>query len=353
MRIELGVSNSAIGFLIFISFFGFTLSAMVSGFAADVVTDKPILAFGLVLLGGTVLLFPLVRSFSFLLFTYFIARLGVGGVDISASSQGTRLFQKNAAIKISLLHFTFAIGATIAPILGSRLLEIGFTWRRLLFLFSIPCAALFVLSIATTFTPQSRHPVKGIGRQFKSLIRSKDIWILGALLAIAIIGEANLVDWIKNYAIEIGGLDTIRSGNLIGIFYLFLMLSRVVSGFLAQRVGIGRFYLLYLVGALIMFGLAVTLPFSVILFAGVGWFVGPLFPLVTLMAARVFPNQKGSAMGLVFAIGGSIGTFNSFLLGVMHDLFGTRIGFSLMAVGLCAGIPLILYAQKRLKLDEG
>jgi len=78
-----------------------------------------------------------------------------------------------------------------------------------------------------------------------------------------------------------------------------------------------------------------------------GWFVGPLFPLVTVMAAELFPIKTGSVMGVIFAIGGLLGTFNSFLIGVMHDLLGTRIGFSLILVGMCAGISLIIFAKKR------
>lgn len=348
MRIDLGLSHSALGFVIFASFFGFTISALLSGFASDRFTDKPILTIGFLILGGAVLLFPLVHSLPFLVMTYFATRIGVGAIDITASSQGTRLFQKNAVISINLLHLAFAVGATISPLVGSRLLENGTDWRRLLTLFAIPCLVFFVFSALSKFAPQAPRPMSELRTEFKSMLLDKKIWIMGGLLAVAIIGEANLVDWIKNYSIEIGGLDTIRSGNVIGLFYLFLMGSRAVSGFLTHRLGPVRFYLLYLLGTIVMFLVAVALPFHGILFACVGWFVAPLFPLVTLIVARVFPKQKGTAIGLVFAIGGLLGTFNSFLLGIMHDIFGTRIGFSLMAVGLFVGIPLALRARRLL-----
>lgn len=347
MQTDLKISNSILGLLIFASFTGFMISALINGVAADLFTDKPVLTLGFGIFAVAVMLFPLVRSFPFLIFTYFAARFGMGAIDITASSQGTRLFQKNAAIKINLLHLTFAAGASVAPIVGSRLLETGTDWRRILFLFCIPCVLFAILSSRTTFAKQSPRPSKELKQEFKSVIGSKNLWILGALLAVAIIGEANFIDWIKNYSIEIGGLNNIRSGNLIGLFYLFLVFSRAVSGFLAQKIGIMRFYLLYLCGTLVFFLLAVLLPFHSILFVAVGWFVSPLFPIVTLMAARVFPHQRGSAIGLTFGIGGLLGTFNSFLIGIMHDIFGTQIGFSLIAVGLCLGIPLILYAQRR------
>lgn len=347
MQRDLKISNSLLGFLIFASFTGFTISALVNGFAADIFTDKIVLTIGFAIFAVVLMLFPLVRSFPFLIFTYFMARFGLGAIDITASTQGTRLFQKNAAIKINLLHLTFAIGATIAPIIGTQLLEIGIGWQRILFFFCIPCALFCILSACATFAPQSPRPIKNLKQEFKVIIGDRNLWILGGLLAIAIIGEGNFIDWIKKYSVEIGGLDNIRSGNLIGLFYLFLVLSRAISGFIAQRIGIMRFYFIYLCGALVFFVLAVLLPFRSILFVTVGWFIGPLFPIVTLMAAQIFPKQKASAIGLVFAIGGLVATFNSFLLGIMHDVFGTQIGFSLMAVGLCLGVPVALYAKRR------
>ena len=346
---ELGLTHATVGLLIFLSFVGFFCASLCSGFACDWMTDKPILAIGFFILGGSVLLFLSVRTFTLLLLVYFLARFGMGAIDITGCTQGVRLFTKNAAIKVNILHFLFALGATIAPFASSRMLDAGIDWRVIFALFAVPCLTFCIITLFTKFTPQQSRPLNNILSEFASIIPDRRIWILSGLLAVAIISEANLIDWIKNYAVEIGSFDNVQSGNLIGLFYFFLMISRIISGYIAQRIGVMHFYLYYLMGAIMLFVCLVLFPFNMLFFITIGWFAGPLFPIVTIMAAQQFPNKTGSAMGIVFAVGGLSGTFNSFLVGVMHDIFGTRIGFSFILIGMSVGIPIILHAKKHFR----
>lgn len=347
---DLGLSHTLVGVLLIVSFLGFFIASFFSGFACDWFSDKPIIFFGLALITIASVLFLTVKmSFVYLLLVYFVSRFGIAAVDIPYSAHGSRIFKRHPAFQMNILHLTFGIGAALAPLFSSRLLINEYAWQRILGLSAIPFAVLLMVTLFTKFTYQQRNPVTNPLNDVVKLLRHKKIWLMGFLLAIALVGEGNIIEWLKNFVIQTANYDTQSSGTLLSIYYFCFVASRLVSGFVADKVGIFRICLVYIVGSVISFYCGVFLDNKELFFGLMGWFIGPLFPLVIVVASRAFVQQKGSSIGVVLAIAGMTATLNSLLVGVLHDALGTLLGFSFIGVALLFGLPITYATRKSLQ----
>ena len=351
IRIDLGISYSRIGLLIFVSYMGFFLSAFFSGFLADRYGDKRILIIGIACTAIAGALFLPVATLLPLFAVYFMLRVGLGSIDIVGSAHGARIFNRYPAAQMNLLHLCFGVGAAVSPILGYALLEIGLSWQQVFFVFAIPAAVLCAQLVCTRLKPHHRLQDIKMTTQIWSLLTNKKIWIFGVMLGVAVIGEGAFLDWIKNFLIVVGGKTERFSSMIVSMFYLSLILSRLISGFFADKIGHMRLFIVYVIGAIISYIIALSLPGVSIPYMLYGWFIGPLFPLVVLLAGETITEQRGGAIGVIIAIGGFIGTLYSALLGVFHDIWGSYIGFSIIIVGLIGGLIIVTTHRRHLSMN--
>ena len=345
IRADLNLTYSAVGVLIFVSYWGFLCGSIVSGFASGRYGDKALAFVGaLLIVVSTAVIVP-VRQYLVLIGVMTVLRAGTGALDIAISAHGGHIFKTNAAVKMSLLHFCFGVGATVAPLYASFLFVRGYGWRLVYGFLAVPAVLMLCVLWMAPYA-RERHPVVPWRETFRLLIREQRIILLMVLMGTAIIFEATLLEWGKNYLLERRAFTTERANLYLTIFYGGVAVGRLMNGFVAERLGYLRTYLWYSLIIMVLFVLFVLFSDLHFLFLVVGWFVGPFFPIVMVLASQYFPHLTGGAMGMILAAGGLIQAGFGLLVGIMHDLLGVQWGFAFIGVGMVLAIPAVLLLMR-------
>ncbi len=348
IRTDLGLSYSAVGVLLFISYWGFLLGSAVGGIATDRFGDKTIILLGALMALFAAFSFFTVRRYVMLVVVMLILRSGVGLLDIAISAHGGRIFVTRPTVKMNLLHLCFSVGATSAPIYASLLFVLGAEWQAAYGLLALPCLPLVLSVIMAPYHHPRKHQFQ-LKSTLKTLIGDRRVLWLMMLMGCAIIFEATVLEWSKNYLLELRGFTDQRSNLYLAIFYGGLTLGRLVNGLVCERLGELRTYLIYAMCIIVLFVLFQSFVALHFLFLILGWFMAPFFPIVMILAARYFPKMTGGSMGIILAVGGLMYSIFSLLVGVAHDLLGVQLGYATITLGMMVAIPVVLLLMSQEK----
>ena len=341
IRTNLGLSYSAVGALLFISYWGFLLGSAVGGIATDRFGDKTIILLGAFMALLATFSFFAIRRYIMLVAAMLVLRGSVGLLDIAISAHGGRIFVTRPAVKMNLLHLCFGVGATLAPIYASLLFISGIEWHRAYGLLVLPCVPLVLLVIMAPYHHSHNHQFR-LQSTLRALAGDRRLLWLMMLMGCAIIFEATVLEWSKNYLLELRGFTEQRSNLYLSIFYGGVVLGRLVNGLVCERLGELRTYLIYAVLIIIFFVLFQIFAGLHFLFLILGWFMAPFFPIVMILAARYFPKMTGGSMGIILAAGGLMYSGFSLLVGIAHDLFGVKLGYATITIGMVIVVPVVL-----------
>lgn len=134
--------------------------------------------------------------------------------------------------------------------------------------------------------------------------------------------------------------------------------GRLILGLLTDRVGVKRATNGYIVCALVLQILFVTVEgqvASAILIALVGFFCGPLFPSCIILLTRLLPRDLNvAAVSFVASVGQIGGAFLPFGLGALSQLIGLGVFGVVIVIQLfCCLVLWILFSGLRpVEVDE-
>ncbi len=353
IRDNLNLSYSRIGAITALSSCGFLLSFFVSGLFGDKVGPRLIMVISLVALTVVLLVMRLATSFFSVILIFFFLRCANGSGDLGVNLAGGYWFGKNAALKLNVLHFFFGAGATIAPYLITLLLEKSLIWHQT-YLLVAPIALLSLLLWRFAPLPLiQRESIKG-APTFRELLRSRSLWLVIVLLTGALISEVSFGDWIKIFLIEQRQFGEIASGQMLSIFFLLFTISRLIAGFVINRIGVAMTIIICGALSLGCFIAALLIPRLVFLFPVIGLFISPLFPIAILMLTRQFGRSSGSAMGVSLLVSGLLQALFNGSVGVVQDIVGANAGFGIISVGFIAPVivGLILFNQQNMQKND-
>ncbi|MEB8346583.1 MFS transporter [Flavobacteriaceae bacterium KMM 6898] len=179
----------------------------------------------------------------------------------------------------------------------------------------------------------------------KLIIGKPDPFILnlGILIFLAALCEGGMYDWSGVYFKEVIQVEVFTLGYLV--FMIFMALSRFLSDYIIDRLGVEKTYLLS--ALLISSGVFIIIVFpffwpAMIGFCIVGFGAASIFPMTMTLAGT---SKKYSA-GMVISIIGTYGILGMFigppLIGYLAHAFDLRISFILFII---AGLMLIPFSQ--------
>ncbi|MFT7066335.1 MAG: hypothetical protein ACJAUO_001917 [Sediminicola sp.] len=179
----------------------------------------------------------------------------------------------------------------------------------------------------------------------KLIIGKPDPFILnlGILIFLAALCEGGMYDWSGVYFKEVIQVEVFTLGYLV--FMIFMALSRFLSDFIIDRIGVEKTYLLS--ALLISSGVLIIIVFpffwpAIVGFCIVGFGAASIFPMTMTLAGT---SKKYSA-GMVISIIGTYGILGMFigppLIGYLAHAFDLRISFILFII---AGLMLIPFSQ--------
>jgi fucose permease len=273
------------------------------------------------------------------------AGLGAGAYETLINTAVAEEAPLGAASRLSAVHAAATLGAVLgAPLLGFLARSGGFALG--FHATGAALGALAVAGLAFPFAPPPRRPVSPTrGRRAGSGLLGAPLLALAAVGAVYVGFETAVTAFAVPWAHALA-LPRARGIAAISSFWLGLLLGRVLFALL-RRPASPRLVAAAAGGAAVLLavGVAARVESLELLVGGIGLLLGPVFPVLVALTAARFPDQRGTATGLVVAAGSAGGMGVPWITGVLGDGLGanTAVGSLaawcalLAALGVAAG----------------
>ncbi|MCD8350905.1 MAG: MFS transporter, partial [Planctomycetaceae bacterium] len=170
---------------------------------------------------------------------YLVTVLAIGMVskllDASINACIAAKHTVNKGFYMNLLHGSFGIGSFCGPLLGSYMLERGFSWRMPYLLLGIFCLAMGGAYWIFSRRDNGGDRVAAVTpAPFRSVLKP-DVILLLFILILYCGHQIGMNNWVPAYLQERFGTADMLSGFGLSMFWLGLIVSRVSCSFLTTR----------------------------------------------------------------------------------------------------------------------
>ncbi len=342
------VTYGQIGLMLFLASLGFTFGTFLGGLAGDKYGQKKVLLVGFLLLGLGMGLMPLAESFYFLVIIMFLNNIGMGTIEIGVNSLGAKIFLKNTAVMMNLLHLFYGVGATIGPKYTGLMLANNFKWQNTYFYTLTLVAVIFIYLLFSNF-PEQENTNKNLKIPIKVMAGDSKIWLFAAVLGFAVILELGIGNWLVNFLQEVRHLNENSSSFYLSFFFITFTIGRLVGGYLAEKIGYVKIILYFSITSIILFlaGLIIE-GWGIILFSLIGFFASIMYPTMMVIIMKEYKENTSGAMGFIVTTAILINMIFNWLIGKSTDLFGVFYGFASIAIYTSLIIFFLLLLEKKL-----
>lgn len=352
---HLHIGEGRVGLLISVLNLALIPMMLLCGVLIDVLGIRVALLLGSFLTAAALLAIGLSPTYRRALLASFVAGLGSAALLTAALVLMPHAFFDRTSNRewtpgLNLGFVFIALGALLTPALIDVLRGI-LSFRRMMILLAILALTPGVLSLVPPFSDalvelQAKVALQNADRPAFSLLSSQNVSHL-ALAALVFFFyaplEAAIAVWTTTYLTDHGSTET-EAAFLLSGFWTMFMLSRLVVAFVQpeQRYDPWFICLGALCTAAMLGNLAGTASPSVgrlgILMLGL--FMGPIFPGLLGIVFREFPAERGTAHGVIFAVGSTA----ALLLGPIMGVRIQRGSHSVFTIPLILSIGLFLAA---------
>lgn len=215
------------------------------------------------------------------------------------------------------------IGSAAATF-GAPFLAESFGWNKVFMIYAIPL--LVMAFVYWFFSADAPKPANVKPPTFRDKIKvyksSNLIWIFCLFYFMTFGFFVTFSLWLPSYLRDFYKLTPVKAGSLTSIFVFATTFSRILGGYLGDRIP-GRRILIVLsiaiLGILIFLNMNVLLMTSLTIFYLMGVCLGIGNGVVFKLVAEYFPKDTGAVGGMVGAAGGLGGFFLPIMLGTLRD----------------------------------
>jgi fucose permease len=275
--------------------------------------------------------------------------LGYGLANPSISLRATNLPSSNVAAAVSLLNFSWGIGAVLAPFLVAYFLG-HLSFRALTMSLALSYVALSLLHyVRKTDAPAA---VEARPKQNFALLRARlqpAPWISLAMLFFLYVGvEISVGGWVALDEKQLGGVTISTLSASAALFYGFLLLGRFLVPWELKRLSQRELCVTGLVLAVIGVSIVALAQSPGLLYVGAafaGFGCAPQYPIYVTWLAAIFKDDSTWLGALFFGAAGLGSSIVPWLVGVVaSQTHSLRIGFLLPLVSALCMIPFALRA---------
>lgn len=352
IRAQFNINYSSIGLMFFISTLGYIIATFIGGFAADRFGQKKVLTLGFILFIFSCTAFTFAKSFVMVTLFYFILNAGFGCFDVSLNSLGARIFVKNSAIMMNLMHLFYGLGSSAGPKYAGLLLSKNISWSSVYLYSLLFTGAVFLFMCFSSF-PENPHYQQDGRMPLSAIIRNKKILLLAGLLGLCEIAELGVGNWLVNFLQQARSMDISESSSFLTLFFITFTAGRLVGGFLAEKLGYIKIIVCFTIGTMAVFagGFLLNNSFA-FLFSLMGFFVSIMFPTIMTIIMKEFKNGTSSIMGFIITAAAGVNMIINFLIGKTNDIAGVRVGFGSLLFYDALILAVLLPLSRMLTFDK-
>ena len=343
-----GLDKAAAGTLFLLMSFCILAGSLVFGPVADRHGYKWMLALSMALVFTGLEAIAFAPSLAWLRIGVALIGFGGGIINGGANALVADISEEGKGAGLSLLGVFFGIGAVGVPLaLGtlSGIADFETIVAGLGAIVLLPLAA--TLFVAFPAAKQARgFPLADVA----TLLRDPVLLLFGAMLFLESGMEITVGGWTATYFNEELGLSPERAVAVLSLYWLGMMLARLVLGGVLHRVAPIRALLacigLALAGALLML-VSSTVPAAAAGTFLLGAGFAATFPVVLGFVGERHPRLSGTAFSLVLVMALTGGMILPWATGVIGATQGLRASFWIVPAGLVALATLVTVVSRR------
>ena len=273
---------------------------------------------------------------------------GFGFFEIGINALATELFTSKAALLMNLLHLFYGLGAVLGPKAAGILTStagLGLGWRHI-YLWCLPLVLLFFIpAIVTPFPREEKNEASAPRTTFLGALKVPVVWLMGTSLGIMVSIEMATANWGGLYFQDVYGFDpSTRGANFVSAFFIVFTASRLVSGFLVEKLGYMK-SLLAASAATALFLAAgfIAGPLGIWILPWTGFFIAIMWPTMMALAIGRFGGETPIMTSAVIAISGTLNALIQLFIGYFNRFLGAAWGYrSCLAYSVISVILLVL-----------
>jgi len=302
-----------------------------------------------IVLAGFVILIPLTVMLSFnsnlvvFYILYAVSGYILGVIWLQANQYVLESNVKNKERILTILVTFYPIGAFVSPFISSSIIKAGLSWRSIyyiiIFLISLNIILYAVIKgrkkESSLAQKEAKLPLREIFTD-----RSKNSIFVLVFLAICFYccSETVVATWAPTFFRLERGLEIQSASILLNLFWLFIIIGRIISMIIAGRVKATRILTIISILAIVSMSIAVFLSskymiYVLISFAGLGY--SAMFPLMYSTGGTLYEKGRGILATFLFMatnIGTTIAPFITKFTSGINMTFSVSFSFILMAV---------------------
>ena len=355
---QTGSTLGAIGSMFLVGSLGGMIGTAISGRILDRVSQSH-LVLGIAQLVSTILLAatPLAGNLWILLVVVFINGLPLGVINNGANTLLMWTHGEKAGPYVNGLHFSFGLGAFLAPTVFAQVLNLGGTYQHAYWALAALAIPVTLFMLFLPGSPEHPHKDEDKARTRENLRSALPIILIAMLFLFFYVGsEITFANWIYTYALTLNLADITNAAYLTSGFWLFFTIGRAISIPVAVRFTPTQILTVSFLGGFGALILAIVVPQSIsvlwVAVAAIGFFMAPIW--------ATGYNLAGQSIKLIATISSIIILGDSFgavvlpwLTGLAIERFGARtmpwlVLFSLVLNALVFGI-MLLQRRKMIK----
>ena len=331
---ELDIGLMGAGSLLALYPFGFLVSVLVAGRLIDGVGMVPVLAGGVAVaavgFGGFGGAFHWLAGALMM----FIAGLGFGAMEVAANSALITIGGARSANVLNLAHLFFGVGSFIAPVVATRTVAAGVSWRLTFLVAGIMTLAI---SLGWSRVRLTRPIAPDPGSSPVGAERKPVIVMLAILLALYVGTEMGIGNWVTKYMVSERGVSLTDAGNALSAYWFGLASGRLLLSLLPRRGG--EEALLVVLTAVATVSLVIALRVShpvaaTVALAVTGLGLSGIFPGVVALGGRHHREDVAAATSLIIGGAGVGGIVIPWVMSAIAAGAGLATGMGFYA-GMC------------------
>lgn len=327
------------GTILLAGYVGFIVATLATGMLADFLSNRSVLLFaGVCLLAGSI---GIATASSYLMLIFFmgISGIGLGAIELGANGLIVELHPTARGRYLNLLATFHGIGSLVVPLYASGMLSVGWSWQQIYGSSAVLCIPLTILFFPTLI---AKAPMSLIAAE--PGVAAKRTWDWGrlkrdafntrmgcyyVLLASYVAVELSVAAWMVEYLQQERGRSVAASSLYLSVFFVLLMLGRLLGAWLIGPIGYFAAIASALIGSSLCLIGGIWGPQELIWLLPVsGLFLSIVFPTVTAAVSDLHHAHMGSMLGLLFACAGVGGAIGPWSVGYVSDFAGLRVGMT-------------------------
>ena len=295
-----GMEATAAGLLISVMALGSLSSVILSSALADHVGKRRVILVALLILATGLYLLSIQGSFLLLLAALFLYGFGFSPSEAMSSAVLTDENPRRASAWMNVAQAGFSLGAIAGPVIAAAFVLARGSYHGL---FLLCCLLVLAFSAVILVTARGRLGIPRHGQRppmnMFSVLKERRFRYLALMIFLYLGYESISPVYAKQLFLASGASETMAS-LMISLFWGAMIVGRLVGTMLTgkEMQSIRAFTAVAFLGLLLLV-VGTSMPVRIAGIALVGLGCGPVWPMLVVLAARLFPERSGSAIGMM------------------------------------------------------